>query len=106
MDPARAGERALASLMLSDGSLQAAPIAGEAADPPPHSAGQGQARDPHLPVRCAEPGRQFDYKPELVRLHGKSLVTDEKPDVFFGQVGLLREPDWEFQQRGQSGLWV
>ncbi len=48
----------------------------------------------------------FDYKPELVRLHGKSLSTDEKPDVFFGQVGLLRAPDWQFRQRGQSGLWV
>jgi hypothetical protein len=46
----------------------------------------------------------FDYKPELQRSHGKSL--GEKPDVFFGQVGLLRKNDWEFQQRGQSGLWI
>ena len=48
----------------------------------------------------------FDYKPELAKLHGKSLAGDEKPDVFFGKVGLLRKNDWEFQQRGESGLWV
>ena len=26
--------------------------------------------------------------------------------MFFGQVGLLRQSDWAFHQRGQSGLWV
>ena len=34
------------------------------------------------------------------------MPASEKPDVFFGQVGLLRKNDWEFKQRGQSGLWV
>ncbi|AWM41440.1 hypothetical protein GobsT_75120 [Gemmata obscuriglobus] len=48
----------------------------------------------------------FDYKPDLTRLHGKALASDTKPDVFFGQVGLLRKPDWEFKRRGKSGLWV
>jgi Protein of unknown function (DUF1501) len=48
----------------------------------------------------------FDHKPELTRLHGKSLQTDEKPDIFFGQMGLLRGADWTFQPRGQSGLMV
>lgn len=48
----------------------------------------------------------FDYKPSLTKLHGKSLQSDEKPDVFFGQVGLLRKNDWDFQPRGQSGLLV
>ena len=48
----------------------------------------------------------FDYKPKLAELHGKSLQSDEKPDVFFGKVGLLRKNDWEFQQRGKSGLWI
>lgn len=46
----------------------------------------------------------FDYKPELERLHGKSLQTDEQPDIFFGQIGLLRQADWAFRPRGQSGL--
>jgi hypothetical protein len=48
----------------------------------------------------------FDYKPELTAMHGKSLATNEKPDIFFGRVGLLRKHDWEFKQRGKSGLWV
>lgn len=48
----------------------------------------------------------FDYKPELQQHHGKPLNSSEQPDIFFGQVGLLRKSDWEFRQRGQSGLWV
>ncbi|MEC9093728.1 MAG: DUF1501 domain-containing protein, partial [Planctomycetota bacterium] len=48
----------------------------------------------------------FDYKPELTKLHGKSLKTDEQPDIFFGQVGLLRKEDWQFKPRGQSGLMI
>src|SRR5207302_1519989 len=48
----------------------------------------------------------FDYKPALARLHGRSLNAAERPDVFFGQVGLLRQSDWAFRQRGRSGLWV
>lgn len=48
----------------------------------------------------------FDHKPELERLHGKSLQTDEKPDIFFGQIGLLRRADWAFKPRGDSGLMI
>jgi hypothetical protein len=48
----------------------------------------------------------FDYKPELIRSHGRSLQSSERPDVFFNQIGLLRRPDWEFRRRGRSGLWV
>lgn len=48
----------------------------------------------------------FDYKPELTRRHGRTLHMDAPPDIFFGQVGLLRKNDWEFRRRGQSGLWI
>ena len=48
----------------------------------------------------------YDYKPELTKKQGKTLGSDEKPDIFFGKVGLLRGSDWEFSQRGQSGLWI
>lgn len=48
----------------------------------------------------------FDYKPELTKLHGKSLQTDEQPDIFFGQMGLLRGEDWKFKPRGESGLMI
>src|SRR5262245_56296917 len=37
----------------------------------------------------------FDYKPELTRHHGRTLRMDAPPDIFFGQVGLLRKNDWE-----------
>lgn len=48
----------------------------------------------------------FDYKPELHRKHGQSLVTSEQPDTFNGKIGLLRKADWTFRPRGQSGLYV
>ncbi len=48
----------------------------------------------------------FDYKPKLTKLHGKKLDTTETPDTFFGQFGLLRQPDWKFKPRGKSGLMV
>jgi hypothetical protein len=48
----------------------------------------------------------YDYKPELQKMHGKSLKYDKKPDIFFGRVGLLRKNDWEFKPRGESGLMI
>lgn len=48
----------------------------------------------------------FDPKPALKKLNGKTLETDTPPDLFFGQMGLLRQPDWEFKPRGQSGLEI
>ena len=49
----------------------------------------------------------FDYKPELEKMHGKSLNTNnEKVDIFFGKIGLLRKNDWEFKPRGESGLMI
>jgi hypothetical protein len=48
----------------------------------------------------------FDYKPQLAKRHGQTLKTDKPPDIFFGQVGLLRRHDWEFRRRGHSGLWI
>jgi hypothetical protein len=48
----------------------------------------------------------FDFKPALKRFHGKSLQSEERPATFFNQIGLIRKNDWEFKQRGDSGLWV
>jgi len=48
----------------------------------------------------------FDYKPSLKKLHGKVMPSDKPPETFFGKIGLLRKNDFEFQQRGQSGLWI
>ncbi|MGL4422047.1 MAG: DUF1501 domain-containing protein, partial [Gemmataceae bacterium] len=48
----------------------------------------------------------FDPKPKLAQLHGQTLKMDAPPDIFFGQVGLLRKADWEFRPRGKSGLMI
>lgn len=48
----------------------------------------------------------FDYKPELERLHGKSIPAGQKPDTFFGSAGLLCKSHWKHRRRGQSGIWV
>lgn len=97
---------ALASLLGADRPLRAERSPSEAADPPPHLPPKA-TKAIHI---CLTGGLSqidsFDYKPELARLHGKSLVSEERPDVFFGQVGLLRQNDWEFRQRGASGLWI
>jgi hypothetical protein len=98
------GAAALMSLLARDGS--AAAIKSEADDPPPHHAPKAK-RVIHI-TACGGVSQvdTFDYKPELDKQHGKPLGGSEKPDVFFGQVGLLRKSDWEFKQRGESGLWV
>jgi hypothetical protein len=78
----------------------------EPGETPPHHAAKA-TRAIHICL-CGALSQvdSFDHKPTLARLHGRSLVSAERPDVFFGQVGLLRQSDWAFQRRGQSGLWV
>jgi hypothetical protein len=100
------GGAALAGLLLRDGRAEGAAIPGEAADPPPHHPPRAR-RAIHICL-CGGLSQvdSFDYKPELERLHGRSLGASERPDVFFGQVGLLRQSDWAFRRRGRSGLWI
>ena len=105
------GGSALLSLLLRDGfvggrAAQAAPVPGEASDAPPHHVPKAK-RVIHV-VACGGVSQidSFDYKPALAKHHGQPLGGEEKPDVFFGKVGLLRKNDWEFKQRGESGLWV
>lgn len=100
------GATALLWLLGRDRRLAAAGIPGEAKDLPPHHPPKVR-RVIHI---CLCGGFSqidtFDYKPELTRRHGQPLGGEERPDVFFGQVGLLRQNDFAFQQRGKSGLWV
>lgn len=97
------GGAALAGLLAHDGH---AATPGEAADPPPHFAPRAR-RAIHICL-CGGLSQvdSFDFKPTLQRLHGRSLGAEERPDVFFGQVGLLRQSDWAFRRRGRSGLWI
>jgi len=48
----------------------------------------------------------FDYKPELIKSHGKSLEGRGELRGFFGKPGNLMKPQYEFSQHGQCGAWV
>ncbi len=100
------GGSALASLLLRDGAVRASVVPGEAADSPPHILSKARRVIHVVAFGGVSQVDSFDYKPELTKRHGQSLGGDERPDVFFGQVGLLRKNDWAFRQRGESGLWV
>jgi hypothetical protein len=74
------------------------------------------AKPPHLPARAKRviflfmhggPSSidTFDYKPRLQSDTGKPLPF-AKPRVEFAQTGNLLGSPWEFQQHGESGLWV
>jgi hypothetical protein len=93
-------------LLQKDGVARADGTPGESHDPPPHLAPKCR-RVIHL-YMCGGLSHldSFDYKPQLAKFHGKPLTSSEKPETFFGQVGLLRKNDWEFKKRGESGLWV
>lgn len=48
----------------------------------------------------------FDYKPELVRLHGQPMPGGDKLITFQGEQGALNKSPWEFRPRGQSGKMI
>lgn len=48
----------------------------------------------------------FDYKPELIRNHGKPLPGNENLVSFQGPNGNLTQPLWKFRPRGQSGKMI
>ena len=104
------GAVALTDLLLREqtrsGFARADNVPSEAADPWPHHKHKA-TRVIHVVLTGGlSQVDSFDYKPELEKQHGKSLNSQERPDVFFNQVGLLRKADWEFKRRGESGLWV
>lgn len=100
------GSIAALALLSREGASAQAATTDEPLDAPPHHA--PRARRVIQICLCGALSHidSFDYKPLLWKLHGRPLPGDEQPDVFFGQVGLLRQPDWGFRQRGDSGLWV
>ncbi len=54
----------------------------------------------------ASPMDTFDYKPELVRLHGQMLGPKEKPEGFTAAAGAVMKSPVEFAQHGETGRWV
>ena len=99
------GSIALASLLGRDGLLAAI-------DP----ARPFAPRAPHFPPKaknvvmifCAGAVSQletWDYKPELIKHHGKPLAGGPA-GTFQGPAGELARPQYEFRPRGQTGKWV
>jgi hypothetical protein len=54
----------------------------------------------------ASPMDTFDFKPELVRLHGQNLGPKEKPEGFTAAPGAIMKSPFKFKQHGESGRWV
>ena len=53
----------------------------------------------------------FDYKPKLIAEHNKPFRVPEKMLAAFAPNNRVvekyfKKPQWEFKQRGQSGLWI
>ncbi len=46
----------------------------------------------------------YDYKPGLDKAHGKPLGSSEKPDIFFGKVGLLRKSDFSSSHAARAAF--
>jgi len=48
----------------------------------------------------------FDFKPQLIKQHGKPLPGTEKLVSFQGPNGNLTKPLWKFRPRGESGKMI
>ncbi len=48
----------------------------------------------------------FDYKPELIRQHGRPMPGGESLITFQGEQGMLTRSPWEFRPRGDCGKMV
>ena len=104
------GTTAATAMMLDDSLLAQEGTPGESQDPPPHHTAKAKRVIQIVLTGGYSQVDSFDYKPDLPALHGKtlneSLGREEKPDVFFGKVGLIRQSDFTFKQHGESGLWI
>ena len=103
------GSLALSSLLsdelLGKGLLAGSATAGPLAPRPPHFA--ARAKRVIFLFMHGGPSQvdTFDYKPLLVRDHGKPYPF-AKPRVQFEATGALMDGGWKFRQHGDSGAWV
>ncbi len=79
----------------------------QARPPKPEIPGHTTPAKPAAPIHICLCGGlsqvdSFDYKPTLETYHGKKFGGIESADVFFGQIGLLRQSDWAFRRRGEA----
>src|SRR6476660_5716415 len=73
------GGAALAALIARDG--KGAPIAGESSDPPPHHPPKARRAIQIFLQGGLSQVDTFDFKPELEKLHGRSVPGDQKPQA-------------------------
>src|SRR5262245_39124620 len=76
---------------------------GAAPDPIPHFAPRAKRI---VQIFCAggvSHLETFDYKPDLEKLHGKTLEGKGENKGFFGQPGRIMKSVFEFQRQGQCG---
>src|SRR5437773_11356072 len=98
------GGVAFASLLARDAAAQPAPD--RPADAPPHHPPKAKRAIQIFLQGGLSQVDSFDYKPELERLHGRTVPGEERPMGFMGRVGRLHRSHFRFKRRGQSGLWV
>src|SRR5574341_1329480 len=48
----------------------------------------------------------FDYKPRLVKDHGKPWDPGEKVELFQSTPGQTMKSPWKWRQYGQCGKWI
>ena len=48
----------------------------------------------------------FDYKPDLIKHHGKPMPGGDKLITFQGEQGMLTKSPWKFRPRGQCGKMI
>ncbi len=48
----------------------------------------------------------FDYKPELIKNHGKPFNPGGKIELFQSSPGAVMKSPWQWKQYGKSGKWV
>ena len=108
---AGAGLLGLAALMQESGGIIPAALAGASADPlsPRPSMFPARAKSVIWLFMNGGPSQvdTWDYKPELIRSHGKELAGfDKKTGFFADSVGPLMRSPFEWNRYGQSGTWV
>jgi hypothetical protein len=48
----------------------------------------------------------FDYKPRLIREHGKPFDVGEKVELFQSDPGAFFKSPWDWRPRGECGKWI
>lgn len=113
------GSMALAQLLGTDGLLAAGKsISGQGPIRPKiDPANPNAGREAHFSARAKNVLVIFcsgaishldtwDYKPELIKQHGKPMPGNEKLITFQGEQGNLIQSPWKFKPRGESGKMV